>query len=335
MGPFVWQSFLTNRKMKMNKLMTNINTGFMLLVAIIILNNCHRKTGIVTYDETPTRGNIRIGVDESFKLLMDTEIYTFTSIYNYAKITPEYKPETDILNEFMKDSLRVIFTSKKLDDAENQFLKSKQIITRSTTIAFDALAFIVNNNNKDSLLKYTQIKDLFTGQLKNWKQVSNKNNPSAIKVVFDNIKSGNVRYFVEKYKLPNKLPTNFYAVNSNDEVVNYVEKHPDAIGVISVNWISDKNDSVSNSFLKRFRVVAVSSEFDSEGNNYYRPYQAYIAEKSYPFVREVYAISRESFDGLGSGFIAFVAGEKGQRIILKSKLVPATMPIRLIQIKNQ
>ena len=45
-------------------------------------------------------------------------------------------------------------------------------------------------------------------------------------------------------------------------------------------------------------------------------------------------INRETFAGLGSGFISFVAGEKGQRIILKSGIVPAAMPIRLIQIKN-
>jgi phosphate transport system substrate-binding protein len=45
--------------------------------------------------------------------------------------------------------------------------------------------------------------------------------------------------------------------------------------------------------------------------------------------------SRESFTGLGSGFVSFVSGEKGQRIILKSGLVPATMPIRIIQVKNE
>jgi phosphate transport system substrate-binding protein len=52
-------------------------------------------------------------------------------------------------------------------------------------------------------------------------------------------------------------------------------------------------------------------------------------------VREVYTINRETFTGLGSGFIAFVAGEKGQRIILRAGMVPATMPVRLIQVKKE
>jgi phosphate transport system substrate-binding protein len=65
------------------------------------------------------------------------------------------------------------------------------------------------------------------------------------------------------------------------------------------------------------------------------PVQGSIYDKTYPFVREVYMNSRESFTGLGSGFVSFVSGEKGQRIILKSGLVPATMPIRIIQVKNE
>ncbi len=107
-----------------------------------------------------------------------------------------------------------------------------------------------------------------------------------------------------------------------------------ALGIVSVNWISDKNDSLTRGFLKKIKVVAVTSEFDSEGDDFYRPYQAYIADKSYPFIREVYTISRETFTGLGSGLIAFIAGESGQRIILKMGMVPATMPVRIIQTKK-
>ena len=59
-------------------------------------------------------------------------------------------------------------TSRKLTTDEEQFLKSKQIIPRTTTIAFDALALIVNNKNKDTLLRYNQIKDIFEGKITNW-----------------------------------------------------------------------------------------------------------------------------------------------------------------------
>jgi len=44
-------------------------------------------------DERPTRGDIRISVDESYELLIYAEIYAFTTFYHYAKINPDYKPE--------------------------------------------------------------------------------------------------------------------------------------------------------------------------------------------------------------------------------------------------
>jgi len=183
------------------------------------------------------------------------------------------------------------------------------------------------------LLRYTDIKGIFEGRISNWKQINPRRN-DAIKVVFDNTKSSTVRYIVERFKLNNKLPSYCYAVEKNDEVINYVEKHINAIGVIGVSWISDKDDSIAKGFLKRIRVAAVSSEEDPDGIDFYRPYQGFIADKSYPFIREVYIINRESFTGLGTGFTQWVASDQGQRIVLKMGLVPATMPIRLIKTKK-
>jgi phosphate transport system substrate-binding protein len=131
------------------------------------------------------------------------------------------------------------------------------------------------------------------------------------------------------------LPKYCYSTESSAEVINYVEKHPNSLGIISVNWISDRQDSTSFSFLSRISTVAITSEFYSEGPDFYQPHPAYIADRSYPFIRDVYAINRETFPGVGSGFIMFVAGDQGQRIVLKSGMVPATMPVRLIQVSKE
>ena len=154
-----------------------------------------------------------------------------------------------------------------------------------------------------------------------------------MRVIFDNNKSGNIRYFKELFNIKDDLPANFYAVNNNPEVVDFVSRNPDALGIISVNWISDKDDSLSMSFINKINVIAVSQQFLDDGS-YYRPQPGFIYDKSYPFVREIYLISRETFAGLGSGFINWACAEQGQRIVLKSGLVPATMPIRLVQIKH-
>lgn len=304
-----------------------------LCIAASVLMSCNQM-GKVATDETPTRGKIKIGVDDSYKLLIDTQVYTFGSLYTGADITPLYKSELDVLDDFMKDSVRLMVTSRTLSKDEVAYLTGKQLVARTTKIAYDAIALIINNDNPDSLMKYNTVADIFKGKTDSWKKIYPKSKLDKIKVVFDNVKSSNVRFIVEKLQLPKTFPSYCAAVNTNEEVVNYVEKHPNAIGLISVNWISDRQDSVSHSFLKKVRVLAISNEIEPDGPNYYRPYQGFVADKSYPFIRDVYVTCRESFSGLGSGFASFLAGEKGQRIILKAGMVPAVMPVRLVQIKS-
>jgi phosphate transport system substrate-binding protein len=299
---------------------------------LLILASCGGM-GKKATNETATRGNIRILADESFQPLVQTEVYTFTHLYTSAKITPVFKPEYDVINDFMNDSVKVIVTSKKLTDYQIQTLRDTLIVARTTTYAHDALALITNRENKDTLLRYNQVKDIFLGKIKSWTDIDEKSKLGNINVIFDNNKSGNIRYFKELFNIKDSLSKNFFAVNNNEEVVNYVSRNPNSLGIISVNWISDTDDSLTRSFIKKVNVVAVSQQYVNDGY-FYRPHPGSIVDKSYPFVRDIYLISRETFTGLGSGFINWACGEQGQRIVLKSGLVPATMPIRLVQIKH-
>lgn len=303
-----------------------------LLISVLLLASCSGM-GKKATNETPTRGNIRIVSDESFKPLIETEVFTFTHLYTGATITPVFKPEYDVINDFMNDSVKVVVTSKKLSDYQIQSLRDTQIIARTTTYAYDALALISNKENKDTLIKYGTVKDIFLGRVHKWNEINESSKLGEIHVIFDNNKSGNIRYFRELFNIKDSLSKNFFAVTNNEEVINYVSRNPNALGIISVNWISDKDDSLTMSFIKKVNILAVSQQYASDGN-YYRPHQGFIYDKSYPFVREIYLISRETFSGLGSGFINWACAEQGQRIVLKSGLVPATMPIRLVQIKH-
>jgi phosphate transport system substrate-binding protein len=298
---------------------------------VIIMASCNTGSTKEVLD-TPTSGKIKISVDESFMPVMDSEVYAFTHLYKNATITPSYKPEYDVISDLMNDSVKVIVTSKKLTDSQIQHLRDTLVIARTTTFAYDAIAFIVNKENSDSLLKYSTIQDIFYGKLKNWNEIDKKSRLGNIRVIFDNNKSGNIRYFREKFELQDSLPGNFYAVNNNKDVIDFVSRNKDALGVISVNWISDSDDSTSVSFVKKITVVGVTQP-DLDQTTYYRPEQGWIYNKMYPFVREVYFISRETYKGLGSGLIYWACLEQGQRIVLKIGLVPATMPIRLVQFK--
>ncbi|HNT40874.1 MAG TPA: substrate-binding domain-containing protein [Tenuifilaceae bacterium] len=305
-----------------------------LAVAIVAVLPACKNKGAKVPAETPTSGSIKIEADESFKPIVDAEVSTFTSLYNLAHIQTVYKPERELIVDFLNDSVQVIVSSWTPTEEQRKTLLDAQTVVRTTLVAYDALAIVLNKGNNDSLLTYDNVKDIFTGKITDWNQLNTRSKLGKISIIFDNIHSGNIRYFREKFNLPQQLPPNFYAVNSNAEVVNYVAKSPGALGIVSVNWISDTDDSTSFDLGSKVKLAAISQQYFDK-DSYYLPVQGSIYQKTYPFIREVNINSRESFYGLGSGFISFVAGEKGQRIILKSGLVPATMPIRIVEVKNE
>jgi len=284
-------------------------------------------------EETPTAGNIRIVADESFQPIVNSEISTFTGLYKRAKITPTFVPEKDLIAAFLKDSVKLVVTSWEPSEEQKQLLFQTQIVVRKIAVAYDAIALVLNKENKDSLFTYQNVNDLFTGKITDWSTLSSTSKLGKISVVFDSDKSANIRYFKEMFKLTDQLPSNFYAVKSNAEVIDYVSKNKGAIGLVSINLIADEDDPSCRAYKSKIKIAAVSHQYLNPGT-YSMPDQGSIYDKSYPFTRTVNLVSRETFRGLASGFSTFFAAEQGQRIVLKSGLVPATMPIRLVQIKK-
>lgn len=311
--------------------------SFSLVISGIILSlvlgiQCGNPTAPVL-DESPTRGSIRIIADDAFQPIVENEIATFTSIYKNAHVTPVFTAEKDLIAAFLKDSVKVVVTAWEPTDQQKELLLSMQTVVRTTTVAYDAIALVLNKENGDSLFTYQNVNDLFLGKLTDWKALNSSSKLGKIVTVFDNENSTNIRYFKELFKLDNQLPSSFYSVKNNGEVIDYVTKNKNAIGMVSVNYLCDKHDSTSRSFIDRIKIAAVSQRVLEPGS-YFMPVQGSIYDKSYPFTRKINIVSRESFRGLGSGFTAWCTSEQGQRIILKSGLVPATMPIRLIQFKK-
>ena len=288
------------------------------------------------FSDEATYGSCSVSADESYSLIMDAEKDAFEGIYTDAHVNVVYKPEGELVKDLMRagDSTRFIVISRDLTDEEKKFFESKSAHPTVLKIAYDAVAIISNKENNTDSLSVAQLKDILAQKTVTWKQLNAKEKNDTINIVFDNRQSGNARFIKEKLlNNSDHFPGNCYAVNSNADVIAYVSEHKNALGVIGVNWISDKDDSTSKVIMQKIKVVAISS--DSTPTQYFKPYQAYIAQKKYPLCREVYIINREGRMGLGTGFAVYIASDKGQRIILKSGLVPATMPVRIVNINRE
>jgi phosphate transport system substrate-binding protein len=311
----------------------NSLSGITLLFASVIFFSCGTPSD--GKKETATQGSIAIGVEDAYKLLVDSEIFMFESLYVKARVKAIAGSEGDLIDLLKKDSVRLVVLGRELTEAEKNYFKSQKISPKATKIGYDGLTFVVNPEAPDSNFSYSQLQQLVTGNIQTWSQLKGKDGKDSIRVVFDNPRSGNARFLLESLGI-NKFGSSCYAVKSNEEVINYVKGNKNSIGIVGSNWISDPQDSVSEHVLKSVKIAGISSKNDpTAALGFIRPYQGYIADGSYPFKRPIFIVSRELGTRLGTGFASFVAGEKGQRILLRSGLVPAYGVVRLVNVNSE
>jgi phosphate transport system substrate-binding protein len=304
-----------------------------LVLALSLLSGCGRINRN-PYADTPTTGIIKIGVDETFKTIMEAELMVFGGIYKYARITPIYATEEQCVQMLLDDSVRLIITYRPLYESENESFRKHNIFPHEIKIAKDAIAVIVNPENKDTLLSMNELKGILTGEISQWDQIGKKSSGGDIDLIFDNKKSSILQYVIDSVSHADALPKHAYAMDSTVDVVNYVAGHRNAMGFIGVSLVSDSDDSTQLSFLKKINVVSLSRSDKPTPDNSYKPYQAYIYRGDYPLTRDVYAINAEPRNGLATGFTSFLASDRGQRIILKSGIVPAIAPIRIVNVRD-
>ena len=292
--------------------------------------------------DTPTSGTVAVSVDETFAPILQAQVDTFAKLYPNAHIKMSFQPEEKVMVDLINDKAKLAIVSRELNAEELADFAKQTVVPRTTRIGIDGLAIVLNRANPDSLLTVKQLADIFTGKVANWPQVSGKKGLAAINVVFDANRSSTARFVRDSVTRGAALTMRVFAASSNPALLDYVATHPNAIGVVGVNWISDRDDPTAMKFLNKVRVASITARPNPTVNDYIQPYQAYLAEKTpeqlaehtelqnYPLRRSLYVISREARAGLGTGFASFVAGKNGQLVFQKSGLLPAQMQARII-----
>ena len=159
-----------------------------------------------------------------------------------------------------------------------------------------------------------------------WKDLYPQNPLGEIDVVFDNPLSSTVRWCVDSI-LGGKEFTNpnIGAVKTSAAVIDYVESHQNALGIIGSNWLNDKRDTTNVTFKKNITVMGVSKMKTAEKYNSYQPYQYYLYNGNYPLIRTIYALLNDPRpNGQPTAFAHFCQLPRGQKIILRAGLLPRT-----------
>lgn len=307
----------------------NYCTG--ILILLLLLAGCRQKNGP---EDTPGSGVIRIAVDAALAPVIDQEIAVFEALSPRAGIVPVYTGETEAVNLLLEDSVRLAVTTRGLTEEEFASFHSRKFFPQVIKIATDGIALIIHKDNPDSLINVEMLRKILIGEVDSWDELYPGSRLGKFQVVFDNPNSGTVRYMIDSVCGGGKFSEQCFAQPDNRKVVEYVKSTPSAIGIIGVNWISNPQDSLCVDFLNQVQVMRVGRTTDLTVRNSFQPYSYYLYTGQYPLTRNVYILLNDPRSGLASGLTSFITGARGQRIILKSGLLPATMPVNVVNVRE-
>lgn len=289
---------------------------------------------------TSSSGIATIACDASFENILSQEIDVFEYIYPQASIIPYYVDESAAFDSLLNFSTKMIIATRPLNDQEISYLKSHNKIVRQSQIAVDALALIVNPENPIEQMSKQELREILTGKVLRWDEVS----PSPlgeISVVFDHQGSSAAHYMRDSLLNGGQFGPNVFAQKTPQAVFDAVAKNKNAIGIIGVSWISsdmtertrtreemvkavEENENVENTFSNAVKVLPVSTDDEIRA---YKPYQAYIFDGKYPLYRQVYMITAAAGGTLTHGFYSFVTSYRGQKIIQLTGVLPRVVQL--------
>jgi phosphate transport system substrate-binding protein len=261
--------------------------------------------------------------DESFSPILDEALQVFCYQNILDTLEASYTNEQEAISKLMHLKTWLAFTSRDLTEKEKQNLRDRKYMPRTIPIAYDGLALIVNNANPDTCITVKDFARILKGELVKWSDLYPTSKLGTIDVAFDNPLSSTIRWCVDSILGGQEMKApNIGAVNTSAAVIDYVEKHPNALGIIGSNWLNDSRDTTNVTFKKNITVMKVSRMDSATVENSWRPYQYYLYNGNYPLIRTIYALLNEPRGGLPSGFAHFCRLPKGQLLIQKSGLLP-------------
>ena len=291
------------------------------IVGIFVLIFACNKKAKKADAETILRGKVTILVDETFLPIIEDQVEVFQSQYDGATINLVGKSESEIVQLLSKNKQQLAILSRELTKGEAEIFEIKKIKAKITLLATDGIALISNRSNNDTLINVEDIIDFVKG----------KNNTKFRGLVFDNPNSSTIRYFKELAKIDSLPIDKMFSLKTNNEVIQFVSKNEGMIGVVGVNWLTQPSPEMSK-IITDVKVLSVKFLKDKI---FVKPSQDHIASRLYPLTREIKMLNYQPNAGLGMGFASFMGGEIGQRIILKSGLVPVRIPSRNIIIRKE
>ena len=193
----------------------------------------------------------------------------------------------------LNNTVNIGMSSRQLKDGEKLL---NQII-----ICYDGISFVVNPKNPINALSLKDVRDIFSGKIKNWSELGWIDR--KIDAVTREEGSGTRGSFEELVMKGEEIDDGIMVQDSNGSVKEVVATDPYAIGYISLGLVDGK--------VKAVTIDGVEPSIET------------IKLDEYKIVRPFLYVTHGELDDSGKEFVKFVLSEAGQNVLKKEGLIGA------------
>lgn len=190
-------------------------------------------------------------------------------------------------------------SSREAKEKEVASAKEKGVTLTGHKIALDGIVPIVHPSLKVDNLTIQQLRDIYNGTIKSWKEVGGPDRP--ISVVSRDTSSGTYEVWEEKILKGDKVRADALLVASNGQAVQTVSQNRFAIGYIGIGYLD-----------KTVKAVSVEGKKASDAS---------VRDGSWPIARPLYMYTNGTPTGTIARFIDFMLSKEGQKIVNEVKYV--------------
>lgn len=204
---------------------------------------------------------------------------------------------------------------------ENEVAEARQrgIELREFVIGYDGIAVVVHPQNPVSELTIAQLSDLFTGKIRNWREVGGPDR--AVHLISRPSYSGTFSFFRDKVlrrgndKGPEDYAQGAEFIEENGAILEKVAREPGAISYVGIGWLT--------SAVKTLGVAPKAGQPAVHAS------VATVRTGTYPVYRPLLMYSRGEPHGPAREMLAFILSSDGQKVVAKNDFVPTDSPVAL------
>ncbi|EKX88711.1 PstS family phosphate ABC transporter substrate-binding protein [Alloprevotella sp. oral taxon 473] len=307
---------------------------FLLLLLLVSCGTNPKKANSYLHED-----DVKFAADVSFLPILQE----LSQLYGLRKpesvMLPLYCSEDSAIRLLLADSVRMAISTRPLNDNEKAIVGQHNLPLLQSKIAYDAFALIVNKENPDTVINVNELRKIVQGKITRWEQLEMGSKKGELSLVFDASGSSTVRYMKDSLNNGKDLKGNIFAQGSNLKVIQTIKDNPNAIGVVSTDWLrvhQGDTTTLQNFYDLDVRVMLVGKVGKAKAD-WQRPYQYYIATGEYPLVRSVWEILTDPRTrSTIRSFFFFLKENDGQRVINSSSqlLTRNQVQIKEVVIKN-